>query len=286
MGSLIKTPHSEVTATLEVLDKLKVSPADFGRIRADKKLAKKVAEIMRSGRKIDAIFFPYQELRKIMGIENCFLPDDWESIYGVKLTNKQRREIAEFPWSEVILNSPCPFIKDKLIKETHFAFLGIEQINGQPLNLFHFEKCLTLFQNQPCFAFTNWPDRIVNWYPSEELPKVTCDLRWYLILKEIIPGSIKKKTYEEQARMLPQIYEVPLAIEEVLKNILYWKKSDNYLNKSRKIHVRDKWECNDEDGHLEFNVDGYAVCDDQTLWFPQDEMKLSIGMTASRKMGF
>ena len=50
MGNLIRMPHSELHATIEVLDALGVEPEDFERVRQDRSLAEKVAEAFASAR--------------------------------------------------------------------------------------------------------------------------------------------------------------------------------------------------------------------------------------------
>jgi len=59
--------------------------------------------------------------------------------------------------------------------------------------------------------------------------ELTCGFRWYLMPLEIVPNSTSK-TYQEQLAMLPTDYKVSLAIEEVTKEILYYRKNGIFLN--------------------------------------------------------
>jgi hypothetical protein len=55
---------------------------------------------------------------------------------------------------------------------------------------------------------------------------------------EVIPGSAGI-TYKEQVEMLPPEYEVPFAIEELTKNILYYRRNNTSLNWGWKIRCQD-----------------------------------------------
>jgi len=155
---------------------------------------------------------------------NIFTDADWMNYYNVKLTKSQIFEARKFPWNEDILNSPCPFNLGKKVKDTHFAFLGISNINSQPLTV---AKWLELHPatGQPKFYFNTNP-----WHMGQPHTDVaTMQLRWYLMLKGIVPNSTKK-TPEEQALMLPKNYEIPTTIEEVSKNIIFFRKTGERLN--------------------------------------------------------
>jgi hypothetical protein len=83
---------------------------------------------------------------------------------------------------------------------------------------------------QPKF-YSYAPD---NWYAKEKFGnEPTCGFRWYLMPLEIVPES-ENKTYQKQVAMLPaDDYEMPLAIEEVTKDILYYRKNGIYLNPTK-----------------------------------------------------
>jgi hypothetical protein len=146
------------------------------------------------------------------------------SYYDAKFTKKQLREAGKFPWGEDVLNGPCPFNKGETVSETHFAFLGITALNGAPLTV---AKWLELHPatGQPKFYFNQNP-----WHAGQPHTDVaTTELRWYLMLKDIVPGSMDK-TPEEQVAMLPPEYEVPTTIMEVTKDILVFRKTNERPN--------------------------------------------------------
>jgi hypothetical protein len=159
------------------------------------------------------------EARQIMD-RNIFDAADWMSYYDVKFTKKQIRDVGKFPWSEDVLNGPCPFHAGKMVRETHFAFLGVTRINGEPLTV---NKWMELHPvtGQPRFYFASDPWHAGQPYADE----VTMELRWYLLLKSIVPGSTDK-TSEQQVAMLPEEYEVPSTIAEVTKDILVFRKTN------------------------------------------------------------
>ncbi len=163
-----------------------------------------------------------QQIRTNMG-DNLFSVEDWQKFYGVPLPVT----IPEFPWSPDILNSPCPFNPGKLIKDTHFAFLGLPDINGVPLTVAHW-IILHLFIYQPKFFFNTSP-----WHQGQPHTDIaTLEPRWYLLLKEIVPNSTGK-TPEKQLVLLPPEYELPSTIAEVTKDLFVFKKTGIRSNSSR-----------------------------------------------------
>jgi len=165
--------------------------------------------------------------------KNFFGIEDWVSFYGARLSQKALRQVAQFPWGEDVLNSPCPFHKGKTIRETHVAFLGIEELNGEPLNTLKFRK-LHPATGQPRFYFADNP-----WYAKEDFASQPLSFRWHLMLREIVPNS-ESKTYEDQQKMLPAEYEVPTAVAETAKNILVFRKSGVYSNSKRYARCQEK----------------------------------------------
>lgn len=169
-----------------------------------------------------------QLARTIMG-DNFFGAEDWETHYGVRLFLRKKllSVMTKFPWGEDVLNAPCPFVKGKLVKETHFAFLGISDINGQPLTV---AKWIELHPatGQPKFYFHQNP-----WHKGQpHTDMVAMQLRWYLVLKDIVPGSTNK-TPEEQVALLPVEYGISTTIIESTKDILVFRKTGKRPNYSR-----------------------------------------------------
>jgi hypothetical protein len=145
--------------------------------------------------------------------------NDWASYY-------EKPEELD-PRVEEVLMAPCPFHKGKTVADTHFAFMGVPDINGSPLTV---AKWLELHpaDGQPKFYFNQNP-----WHVGQPHTDVAVmEPRLYILLREIIPGSTSS-TPEEQVKMLPPEYEVPSTIAEVTKDILVFRKTGKRCNGSR-----------------------------------------------------
>ncbi|MFA6077109.1 MAG: hypothetical protein WC735_03480 [Candidatus Paceibacterota bacterium] len=141
---------------------------------------------------------------------------DWVSYYGP--TEKLGPAVEE------VLMSACPFNKGKLVKDTHFAFMGMPALDGNPLTV---AKWLELHSadGQPKFYFNTNP-----WHVGQPHTDIAVlEPRLYIMLREIVPGSTSK-TPEEQVAMLPPEYEVPTTIAEVTKDILVYRRTGKRSN--------------------------------------------------------
>jgi len=158
----------------------------------------------------------------------CFGVADWQKLYGITLTPKQIEAVSQFPWSEKTLNAPCPFHPGKMVRETHFAFVGLDTVSIMEL------QKLNPSSSEPRF-YDYAPN---SWYSNEKFAKETLKLRWYLLLKDIVPNS-ENKTFDEQKAMLPKEYEVPSAVAETAKDFLHYKKTKSYVNSNRWARTAD-----------------------------------------------
>lgn len=195
----------------------------FDLFRTDNDYARRIAQAMLRKGLISSI---ESRLARVVLGRNIFTDADWMSYYDTKFTKKQIRDAGKFPWDEDILNSTCPLC-GKVVKDCHFAFLGLTAINGAPLTV---AKWLELHPatGQPKFYHNSNP-----WHVDQPHTDVTTmALRYYLLHTEIVPNSTDK-TPEEQAAMLPANYEVPETIAEVTKDILVFRKTGARLNSSR-----------------------------------------------------
>lgn len=268
-GGLWTASFGEIGATMKSLQDHGVTLEHLARLRAEPEYAKRVAEyILRGG--VDGSVH-HKLARALMG-KNFFGIEDWATLYGANFSQKQLRKVAEFPWGEDILASTCPLC-GKTVKDCHFAFLGLDRLNGKPLNILKLQE-LHPATTQPRFAsFT--PD---SWYSKEKFATgTTCDLRWYLLHTNIVPKS-EDKTFDEQKAMLPVEYEVPSAITEVAKDLLVFKKTGVCANPSR------YGRCTDVDsggGRVRVGYFGAGGLDVGGCW--GDGRCGGIGVSASRK---
>jgi hypothetical protein len=270
MGNLLKeTPYSEITASLEVLDFHNVTGQHLAWLRSDKDYARQVAEFMLRGG-VDGSMH-HKLARAVMG-QNFFGVEEWATLYGANFSKKRLREVNEFPWGEDILNSPCPFNKGKAVHETHFAFLGLEKLNADPLTILKWQL-LHPATGQPKFA-SYVPD---SWYSQQTFAAETAKLRWYLLLASIVPNSTNT-AWTDQLAMLPADYEVPTAIEEVSKDILAYRKTGTFLNPGVYARVNNTT----SDGYRvvvgRFDGDGLSI----NRW---DDLGIyDVGLAPSRKL--
>lgn len=152
-----------------------------------------------------------------------FSAADWASYY--------RLEEKLNPQVEDILQSSCSFYSKKRVFETHFAFVGMPTINGNPLTV---AKYLELHptDGQPKFHFNSNDNRWL-WHKGQPHTDIaTLEPRLYLLLREVVPGSVGKPL-EGQVAMLPPEYEVPSTIAEVTKDILVYRRTGKRSNPLR-----------------------------------------------------
>jgi hypothetical protein len=268
-SGLWKVEFGELGATLKGLQDYGVTPDHLARLRAEPDYAKRVAEFMLRGG-LDASI--HQKLaRAVMG-KNFFGVEDWSAFYGVNFSQKQLRQVAEFPRGEDILNSTCPLC-GKVVKDCHFAFVGLDRINGKPLTILKLQE-LHPATGQPKF-YSYAPSA---WYSEQKFAKeTTMDFRWYLLHQNIVPKS-EDKTYDDQKAMLTADYEVPSAVTESTKDLLVFRKTGNFVNHSWYARCECVPSGGDrvDVGHFDENglaVDGY--------W--GDDRRYLIGLAASRK---
>lgn len=171
----------------------------------------------------DAILDKMRELSLELPEMPFFGIADWQAFNGIVFTPKQIASVAKFPWSDAVLNAPCPFHHGKMVRETHFAFVGKEGMTIMEL------QQLFPQSGQPRF-YSYAPDA---WYSNQQFAtKETLKFRWYLLLKDIVPGS-ENTTFEKQKAMLPKGYEVPSAAAETAKDLLVFKKIGIHANSNR-----------------------------------------------------
>jgi len=173
----------------------------------------------------------YNLARRIMGV-NFFGLEEW-GLLGVTFTKSQiRKVVSKFPWSEEFLDSPCPFVKGRAVRETHFAFLGADKYNGVvteahgPLTIMNWQKIFPADSQPRFYLYGN-----DCWHPNEQFAAAPLELRWYLGLKEIVPDSASTSWAGMQG-MIPEGYEVPSPIVETTKVLLHYKKTGVYLNRN------------------------------------------------------
>jgi hypothetical protein len=180
------------------------------------------------------------EAKEILGEKNVFGQDEWLKYFqamGINLgsTEDEIRNAGAIPWSKEKLRNTG-------VNQPFFLFLGVKDINGEPLNINKWNSLLNKGQNPQFYrpptgtalsntltsTNKNFDLKIFTYFKSE-FSQVSCQLRWYLTNASVLVGSVKR-SYDQQLAMLPDGYEVPSAIERVTANFLYYLLNEKYLD--------------------------------------------------------
>lgn len=200
---------------------------------------------------------------KLMG-PRFFGPSDWNKFFGAEFSESQLgQKSLELPCGNLIsdiLKVKCPFEKEKRIKETHFLFLGLNNLNGSPLTVMKFHDLYPQDGKKEEVIF-KYSDK--SWYFNSDIAKSVCSLSWYLAYLNIIPGSFNKG-YNAQLRHITtnfSAYFIPSAIEEAMKLILYFEKNRIRLNKDVFARCSDKIDSSGNNSVLVggFQASGFSI---------------------------
>jgi len=217
MGSLLKElSGSEIVAALEILSQHGVTKEHMRWLRTNYAYAIRAAHFMRDG----SVALPFDiEARWAADLmeKNFFGPAEWYGYFTVEIL----QPIPEFPWNQQILKSQCPFYSHQRIKDTHSAFLGLDELNGRLLTPSTWKKRYAGERSVKRYFSYDYP------YDPKVFPEKACAFRWYLTLKGGIPDS-EDESFENQQKMLPPEYEVPSAAEEVTKLVLFEARNNEF----------------------------------------------------------
>lgn len=187
-------------------------------------------------------------LLSLLDDHQFFGPVEWLRHFNIKMKNIDWPD--SFHPLETILNSSCPFVLGKKVKETHYLFCLPNDYNGQPLTInqweiiYKHEKNLAIRSTDVQGITRNYSDSCYQSLDFSKKEKARFD--WYLMFKGIIPGSTKK-TFSEQKEMLKKIgYEIPKAIEVLPMFLLAHEKNKKLFTSGYQIHGRtaDKYSAN------------------------------------------
>lgn len=169
-------------------------------------------------------------VRAVMGPKHFWGTDNWtERPYNVSLSKKDLGKISSFPLSENILNGPCPFYPDKVMRDTHFVYATVERVGGVPFDL----AAVHGIHNG-----ASHPRVYTDWQNTHDFAKQPCILTWHVALINAVPGSTNLP-YDERVRRLPPEYKPPKAVDRVLFEILYHKLNSVYPDQDIWVAVDD-----------------------------------------------
>jgi len=204
--------------------------------------------------------------------KNFFGPKDWRDLFGVELTKEQLNTISPFPWDETVLNSfdelDLNFRHRKKIKETHFAFLGLDSLQYSnakiPLTTEQIATGLYLISRAKG-KFTTIMEHDHDLKMEDHFPPESCKFRWYLMpIQPFYCDTIYC------------LYEAATAVEEALKLLMYAAKHDGVFPYSGTCNIHDS----------KFSIYGHSK-EESKLWIYIGRYKKSVGTTAtavSRKL--
>lgn len=163
-----------------------------------------------------------------------FGPKEWTAYFGVTWPAGQLRRIPDFPSAAEsrLLDSNCSILPGRLIRETSFAFLGLDQIDGEPLTIEKLHEMLPepgqphLYLYEPPRHEFGRPVHVESpWYIRGRYAfavEKTCEFRWYLMpLYPLLTN--RHKPVQEQLAAIPSGYEWADAVVELVKRVLFFR---------------------------------------------------------------
>lgn len=164
-----------------------------------------------------------------------FDPTDWAKFYHPQVFHPIDWErLTIFPWASKTLNSRCFFEPQKWFRDAWFPLVALNKLSLGVLDFYLDEA-----QRIDNFVKCPWYGRasIVDGRAVPDEPFAwdeTLFLTWYMVRIDIIPGS-DFMPFKDQEKLVSahRGCEVPLAILEVLKNRLLYRKYGQDANRCR-----------------------------------------------------
>lgn len=225
------TPYYKVTATIEAMERAGTNIKGFSLLRSKPDLANKVARLINN--EILGTVELDNQLLSLLDNNSFFGPADWLKYFDIEVIGlKLPRPIEEL---KAILESPCPFVEGKKVKETHYLFCTPFDYKEKPLTVNLWRELYEL-ENRIIFSWTDdneysTPEEGKIDYQELNFSKKTARLIWYLMFKGAIPGSFNKTFIEQGNFLKKQGYEVPTAVE-VIPMIMLIMEKNKYLTNS------------------------------------------------------
>lgn len=209
--------------------------------------------------------YPGRTARAILTDKMFWGVEEWGYHYNVVFSRKDQLEIRKFPWGDDVLNSPCPFTEGKLIRDTHFVFLGLDSIYGNPLSVLTWRNIQNVFKIHTIENIDLEKDVFF---------KISCGFKWYLM--PVAPVYFSACSYIEKVSSLPAEYEVSTATERVTQQILCGLLNNTGL-------IDSSFLCNDSTRR------GYRVFTRllvSKVWVGEadDQLSAGFGLSLSRKI--
>lgn len=156
--------------------------------------------------------------RDLMGWR-YFGVEEWGRHYGATITEEQRCEAGEFPWSLDDLQAPCPFEPGKQVWQTHVAVLMPDRLDGRRLTIMRIDAIERERRRRVLHAPRFHKP---HFYARHQTP----ELRWHLMRSSVsLEGEARKlqlRGVREHDRFAASKgYQLPRAVEVVLARVLF-----------------------------------------------------------------
>lgn len=222
-GDLIEIPHSEETATLELLARRGVQQIHFEALRSgnNKDYLDRVIKAILDGPDPRLTGMQWL-LQKRLGYECFFGPEEWGHVFGVHLSIEQVHKLPTVAYDNYLefLEERCPFTNGKAVRDTHLAFLGLEQdIDGQPLTISRIAQVYS--QRYPKSKMVVDVSRFHEVYrQSTEV----CERGWYFVPISDLPRVTDRRELEDfGSSVFSSDYRIARPVEEFLRQIVFFR---------------------------------------------------------------
>ena len=209
-GSLWKVGFGGVAESLHCLERQGITGEHLKRLRSDREYCNKVSLAMLNG-------FPihWEVASTVMGM-HFFGPEEWKQYFDINISEN---EIPPFPWDEWVLRLPCPLtpgVVSKQVKDSHFAFLGINAIGGVPLDVRKWYKTTKAPEWGIALERVLFYDDIDGiWQILGGVEPQTCSFRWYLM--PIEPPFVGEIYQHQRKSIVSSGYDGVAPIVEITK---------------------------------------------------------------------
>lgn len=232
------TPYYKVAAIIEALERAGTNIKGFSLLRSEPDLVYKVARLINNeilgSTELD------NQLLSLLDDSRFFGPADWLKYYDIEVIGlKLPKPVEEL---KAILESPCPFVEGKKVKETHYLFCMPFDYTEKPLTV---NQWLEIYKHEASINFRGVDDRGHNcgYYDSDyrklDFSKTTtANYVWYLMFEGVIPDSKNKSFFEQVHFLKNQKYELPRAIEILSMLLLVFEKNKYLIGGSSLISGR------------------------------------------------
>lgn len=207
--------HNETAATIQALENWGSTAPECKFLRAKPGLAQKIAD--RLWKEMYGTTEVDEQLLAFLHPSRFFGPADWKRYYNIDFVPDLPIPILAL---RKILESDCPFVKGKKVKDTHYLYCLPKEIGGGPITALIWDK---IYLGEEEISFKH--------HEGSQYKNVEKDVtryQWFLMFEGIIPNTVEK-SWQQQLKEKPEEYEVPKVVESVPLPILIFKKNNGLV---------------------------------------------------------